>query len=209
MLLSAEIRWFWEGSCPEALEAWFETGSPPPGGGSERVDVYLRDRQPQAELGLKQRGTKPGVEVKGLIATLPAGDSPPPFAGPLELWCKWTSRSLDLGGHPILVTRKTRRLRRLDMARDPPEEIPLARDENPEDGRPLPDDGCNIELTRIGLEGGRSHWWTLAFEAFGSLDRVEGSLRRALAVMATRHPPPLGPARRLSYPAWLATLVAT
>src|SRR3982751_1191157 len=36
------------------------------GGGRPREDVYLRDDR-QAALGIKRRGGRPGVEVKGLV----------------------------------------------------------------------------------------------------------------------------------------------
>jgi hypothetical protein len=70
MQLSAEIRWFWQGAIPGSVEKWFHggLGSCHPGGGKPRLDEYLYE-QGQVELGLKKRGTKPGIEVKGLIAT--------------------------------------------------------------------------------------------------------------------------------------------
>src|SRR4030095_5243504 len=59
MLLSAEVRWFWEGRIPE-LTRWFGSGPFAPGGGEVRVDTYVGDPA-QLELGVKSRGNKPGL----------------------------------------------------------------------------------------------------------------------------------------------------
>jgi hypothetical protein len=48
-------------------------GTPPP-----RRDVYLYDPE-QTELGIKARGLKPGLEVKGLVALLPDDVPDGPF----------------------------------------------------------------------------------------------------------------------------------
>ncbi len=66
MLLSAEVRWFWEGRIPE-LTRWFGSGPFAPGGGEVRVDTYVVDPA-QLELGVKSRGNKPGLELKVLVS---------------------------------------------------------------------------------------------------------------------------------------------
>lgn len=71
MQVSDESRWFWSGSPTERLEEWFRGKHPdgiPAGGGKERRYDYLRDPD-QDELGIKRRGEKPGVEVKGLVSS--------------------------------------------------------------------------------------------------------------------------------------------
>ncbi len=68
MQLSSEIRLFWFNNKPEALERWFldqDIHRFSAGGGKRRTDVYLRDAS-QIELGIKTRGEKPRVEIKGV-----------------------------------------------------------------------------------------------------------------------------------------------
>jgi hypothetical protein len=212
MQVSAEIRWFWPDSCPEGLESWLKNGDPAPGGGLVRVDEYLHEAA-QHELGLKLRGNKPGVEVKGLVTRLPADQAPGIFAGTVEIWCKWTSAALNLSEDPRIITRKQRWLRKLDASGVSVEEVPLGADEMPLDGRPLPGDGCNLELTRIDVDGPAPIWWTLGFESFGAFDRIESNLRRSVQLMEARHPsgsrPAFAAGRLLSYPAWLSECIQT
>jgi len=83
-----------------------------------------------------------------------------------------------------------------------PVEIPMLKDDAPADRRPFPQQGCNIELTRIELEQDEV-WWTFGFEAFGDFNSVERNLRAALSLMAARSPPPFPAGEFMSYPAWL------
>jgi hypothetical protein len=184
MLLSAEIRLFWSDVKPADLEAWFLDASIH---GSlltnpeERTDIYLADPQ-QTELGVKARGEKPGVEVKGLIAT--PGDTLA-FASyeiPIELWSKWSSESLAFDPASGIELHKTRWLRRFDIASG---------------------QGCNVEWTIVRTRSGATHW-TLGFEAFGPLPAIQQTLRSTVRTMHHRNPPPAPGAVARSYPAWLA-----
>jgi hypothetical protein len=199
MIVSAEMRWFWPGECPDRFDAWFQAGLPPPGLGS-REDEYLYERG-QTELGIKRRGEQPGIEIKGLVAVLPPSRDPAPFAGAVEIWCKWPS-SATLGDPPTVKTKKKRWLRKFDMTGADPVEIPMLKDDAPADHRSFPHEGCNVELTRIELEP-EEVWWTLGFEAFGDFNSIERNLRAALSLMAERSPPPIAPGEFMSYPAWL------
>jgi hypothetical protein len=110
MQVSAEIRWFWHDASPPSLEDWFCKADGhycSAGGGGTRVDEYLRDAS-QVELGLKRRGSKKGVEVKGLVAVTWGGLAVGPFAGPVELWAKWTSEPLELNSASTVTTTKRR-----------------------------------------------------------------------------------------------------
>jgi hypothetical protein len=172
MQVSAEARWFWSASAPERLEEWF-CGKHPDGiaagGGKERRDDYLRDPN-QNELGIKRRGEKPGVEVKGLVSSGPTDLSLEPFVGPIEIWSKWTSEALRINPALTIVTRKLRWLRKFDTAHGSPREIEV--DEYEKIQEPLPQNGCNVELTHLTMPDDE-HWFTLGFEAFGSLADVE------------------------------------
>lgn len=199
--ISAESRWFWSQSTPDGLGDWFCRKDPhdfPAGGGKDRRDDYLRDPN-QSELGIKRRGGKPGIEVKGLVSRV-SGLSTEPFMGPVELWTKWTSGTVELDPASTIVTQKRRWVRKFDTSDGSPREIQVDEDEGIRE--PLPDRGCNVEFTKLTMPNGKL-WWTLGFEAFGTLNDVESSLRNVVAAMAMRDPPGLGRALPFSYPAFL------
>jgi hypothetical protein len=200
MLLSAEVRWFHRG--PSAFSDWFrDTGihAYPPGGGQRRTDRYLRDTA-QEELGIKRRGGRRGIEVKGLVAAR-SHLSEGPFVGRVELWTKWTSEALELPDVATVLTEKARWQRKFDTCAKTPVEVELDASENQVDGS-LPDRGCTVELTEVRVLG--DVWWTLGFESFGRLDTVEGDLRAVAALIAAeRRPPPLDGWMEGSYPRWL------
>jgi hypothetical protein len=199
--VSAESRWFWRLSAPNGWLDWFcqaDFHGFPAGGGKERRDNYLRDAN-QTELGIKLRGGKPGIEVKGLVSRVSGGLLTEPFIGPIELWTKWTSGALELNPASTIVTEKIRWIRKFDTQSGSPRELQVDEEEI---GEPFPDRGCNMDFTRLILPDGEL-WWTLGFEAFGKLDDLEDSLRNVVAATALRRPPGLGDAVSLSYPAFL------
>jgi hypothetical protein len=157
----------------------------------------------QVELGCKRRGGLSGVEVKGLVAVTWSGVAVEPFVGPIELWTKWTSAALELSTTATITIEKQRWLRTFDTSMPVPKEVPLDAEEQPLDKRPLPTLGGHVELTRVRLPQG-DMWWTLGFEAFGTLRTVENNLHAVATTLAARRPPPLGEGLRLSYPAWLS-----
>jgi hypothetical protein len=204
MQLSAEIRWFWRKVPPPQLERWFRNATEDTctaGGGELRQDDYLYDGS-QIELGLKRRGGKAGVEVKGLVAAAWGNLSANPFTGPIELWSKWTSEALELALDRTVPIEKVRWLRKFDTTKQAPEEIPLDSKEKPLGKRALPEIGCNVELTRITLRN-QEVWWTLGFESFGTLQTLGNDLCAVAATMAARQPPQFGTGLLASYPAWL------
>lgn len=208
--LSAEVRWFWQGSGPPRLKEWFTDASLhdcAAGGGGRRVDAYLSDPR-QVELGVKLRGNKKGVEVKGLVAVLAEGCHDSPFAGPIEIWGKWTSETLSLEGASLIRVRKRRWLRKFGSLGPELLEIALNIRELPIDGRHLPDDGCNVEYTEISVVGGLE-WATLGFEAFGTLDSVVASLRRTTEQLSLRQCPKLVAGWSASYPTWLQRITSS
>lgn len=204
MQISGEIRWFWSGGIPSAFEDWFRRGGGDflPGGPEKRVDEYLLDPN-QAELGLKKRGSKPGIEVKGLLQILQGAIRDFPFTGDIQLWSKWSSEILSVNGLVTLSTQKTRLIRKYDTGDEEPREVRLNQNGSPTDPqRRLPSEGCNVELTHISLDGAHE-WWTFGFEAFGSLGSVASNLTRTVGFVARRKPPMPAAGKELSYPAWL------
>jgi hypothetical protein len=209
MQLSAEVRLFWAGREPEALRSWFLGASVhtyAAGGGQERTDVYLADAN-QLELGIKQRGGKSGVEIKGLVALLPESASVGSYSIPIELWSKWSSQTWTFDQGSSIMLRKRRWLRKFDTSESGPIEIPLDLAERPLDGRPLPEIGCNVEWTALDTQNGESYW-TLGFESFGSLRDVEESLRSVIIVMNKRLLPTSIGGWAGSYPIWISKSLA-
>lgn len=203
MLLSAEVRWFWQGH-EASLHEWFTHTTPTPGGGETRVDTYLLDST-QTELGIKVRGSKPGLEIKALVSQrglLTLGS----LRAVAQIWTKVPSTALDLKGRPLVSTSKVRWIRKYDTCGSTIRQVPLGKDEQPLSGEKLPDDGCNVELTTVWLNDPTQVWTTLGFEAFGTLERIDASLTAALRHLGMQPFASVGPARDLSYPAWLASM---
>jgi hypothetical protein len=183
----------------------------PAGGGKDREDEYLFDRS-QPELGIKTRGDKKGVEIKGLVNTLPDPRSTSCFPGHFQIWCKWTSNLVSLQGLPTLLTRKTRWIRKYDAGLQWLQEIKLKEDELPVDpSLGLPAEGCNVELTKVAIVSPASEtvsWWSLGFEAFGSLQSIESNLTKTVAFLANQDSPMPPEGQQLSYPAWLGLAIS-
>jgi hypothetical protein len=212
MQVSAEIRWFWQSSPPSGLEDWFCKSNAhgfAAGGAAEiRTDRYLREAG-QTELGIKLRGgNNEGIEIKGLISSDVGVLSLDPFRGPVELWCKWTAKSLNLDSKPVLVTEKLRWLRKFDTAGASISEIQLDARERPLNGKPLPERGCNVEWTRVSLPEREESWWTFGFESFGTIRTVEDDLRAVASELLSRRPPQFFGGVIASYPVWLNSLVS-
>lgn len=212
MQVTAELRWFWN-SAHEELKNWFYEADAHDfvaGGGLVRVDSYLRDSG-QVELGLKHRGGKKGVEVKGLVCMAEECNASP-FSGAVEIWSKWTSDTLVLNMSETVTTEKRRWIRKFDTTGDSPIEIRLNEKEVPVDNNSLPVRGSSVELTEIRFLNDETKelipdsksWWTFSFESFGKLDSVETSLCKVAALMASRNPPAFDTSYRASYPSFLS-----
>lgn len=178
------------------------------GGGSEkgRIDDYFQDEH-QTELGVKNRGGGKGVELKSLVAVRRSELSIPPFVGPIEIWTKVSSEALKLDAGGLIRIHKRRWLRKFDTGTSPPAEVELDSEEKPTNGRKLPDDGCNVEFTAVTVGPTGDKWWTLGFEAFGDLWKIESSLKGVAGALARRVPPPLTNGWLASYPAWLTAVL--
>ena len=202
---SAEVRFFWMDGA-QRVEAWFQSGLIKAGGGptrEPRVDVYLLDPD-QPELGIKKRGTKPGVEVKGLVSIASEPIEMGQILASAELWTKWTTDSLNLDTFATIEISKTRWLRKFEIREGSLREIPLGENEMPLDPNdPLPIQGCNLEFTRISVAGEKSETLTLGLESFGCHGDVERNLRLTVDRLAFGGIPDLRSGKQLSYPGWI------
>jgi hypothetical protein len=101
-----------------------------------------------------------------------------------------------------LVTKKVRWIRRLDTSGPTVFEVCVGPDEAPLNGEWL-QEGCNLTLTEVQIDGVSGQWWTFCFEAFGDLESAPNNLQAAARhVRSMSFPPPNG--AFLSYPAWLS-----
>jgi hypothetical protein len=148
-----------------------------------------------------KRGSKAGVEVKGLIGTSRCPDRLS-LAPHYELWCKWTSNDFLLDGTNLLVTKKVRWARKLDTSRNSVFEVPLGTDEIPLNGEWV-QEGCNLTLTEVRIASVAGQWWTFCLEAFGSLESAPKNLQAATSYARSMSFPQANGAF-LSYPAWLS-----
>ncbi len=195
MLVSAELRWFWQRTCPPEVLNWFNGGMPPGGGQQERRDRYFKNKG-NHEIGMKLRGetlSKAPVEIKGLVE-VSTGHS---VGYPVELWCKWPGP--EVVGAEFVSLDKLRWLKMFDVSSGEVREIQLGADEQPLDSVSLPELGCNVELTRVRVVGMDSEWWTLGFEAFGGVT----SAPEALELVFSANSPPTAGGSLLSYPKWI------
>jgi hypothetical protein len=143
----------------------------------------------------------PSLSKLPLVAKLPNLITDGPFRADGELWTKWTSNELELAPAQMVLTTKTRWLRKFDTTGSSAREIEVGPDEEPLHD-PRPSAGCNVELTQIGIR--RENVWTFGFEAFGGLTAVSQQLSAVASLLADRNPPSMGAVVLASYPAWLS-----
>ena len=187
MLPTAEVRWFYKGDIPETTLQRFRGGELPQDKGAVEVrkDLYLN--LPGVDsLGIKLRGTSirreknaDQLEIKrrqlegGVVTFIPG------VTGRLERWSKWVfhgepsglqlSTILTAKDEAWVSVGKVRYMRKYRVTGDKSVlAVPL---------NDWPDNGCNVELTKVIAPGGQV-WWTLGLEAFGEADiTIEDNLR--------------------------------
>jgi hypothetical protein len=192
---TAEVRWFFRGSPPAAVAAWFDASAAQPP--QTRSDTYLVLPGTDA-LGVKIRGGTGNLDFK--LRPRPPEPLVLPAAGPgdLERWQRWSlprpalSRLLPRLGLPKGRWRTVRKERRLVT-------LPY---------KGGSEAGCRVELTALEVDGSR--WSTVGFESYGPEPDLEPALRsaaeRLFASIAGDLPGGLGADRSCGYPGWLATL---
>ena len=202
MFATDEVRWFFTGTMPESVTAWFgaqvcaaqvcTVPAQPP-----RTDFYLQ-LDGNDSLGIKLREGR--IEVKqreneGALVQL--GER---SVGRIESWRKWP---FELANAEHSVTEqwmgvwKSRRWCLFEVA-DNGRIIPAAT-------TTILEKGCACELTEVRLIHSSEQWWSLGFEAFGG----SAAARRVRLLEAARwflkqgESPPLSGESSYSYPKWL------
>lgn len=212
MALSAEIRWFKKDAIPDGWKDWFcsknQSFQHPANAEKPRLDEYLLDKAID-DLGIKHRGGKAGVEIKGLLKDLGQPMKEGPWEGDIEVWSKWPSNTLLLQQCPTLKMIKQRWLRKYEDKDNSLQEFLIPAD--PKNCR-FPARGCNVELTEITLcNKENASWWTFSFESFDdntkSIDTLFSTLRAAVKLVAGMGVPSnFEKSELMSYAAWLKTL---
>jgi hypothetical protein len=169
----------------------------------QRTDEYLLFPDSD-KTGVKQRQGR--LEVKALV-TGPRAYSLPSHrvTGRMDQWVKWSFASSDIEKFEAELSQagpwrkviKDRYLQKYSF--DSGRMVAVSPEQRP-------NFGCNIELTKIGVNANESDWLTVGFEAFGPSGRVIAMLDEAIEHFFTAHgnaPVLLDGRDSISYPTWL------
>ncbi|MER8688001.1 hypothetical protein [Mesorhizobium sp. M1136] len=200
---SAEIRWFHPGPIPEKFSEWF------------KQQPFVKDEDPRTDIYLVLPGSKTvGVKLREGLFEIKAEREPPrkvaftkDVAGYTDAWIKFSldnpvvaalETAIISSGAPLLRIGKRRSLQRYSFDKGAPEPV--------RSKKPLPKQGCLFELTSLIV--GKQKFWTLGFEAFGTIDRQKAYVAQtAEHVFAVEGcPSPLRLGASFSYPVWLRSL---
>lgn len=203
LLTTVEVRWFFNGSAPAEMHAWFDQQAAAVTSEPRRVDYYLSVRDTDA-LGIKFREGR--IEVKQRAHSSCRVDFGHDQVGAVERWRKW--------GFPLAAVESGTRLEELDgwvaVAKrrrlcdyrvDAAGRIALLEAPDP----PIPT--CSVELTDVSACGQAA--WTLAFEAAGPSEMLAPTLSRvARYVLTTCSGCALRFEHSFGYPQWLRLIHA-
>jgi len=191
---SLEVRWFGDGSPPDAVREWL-TGLGTTDA-STRTDLYLAPPAPSFNLKLRDEGDG-FVEVKRRLGPPVSRTFTDVVAGHVEQWYKWSFplkgrtglREHDPTGLWIPV-EKTRLLQVVDG-----DEGPLA---------DRPDDlTAHVELTEVTAPAG--HAWTVGAEVAGPVTDLEPTFAAlSTELFGSAFPATFTEGRSFGYAAWLA-----
>jgi len=204
MKSSAEVRWFYKQELPLGVKDWF-CGSRLCKEEAARTDHYLV-LPGSNEVGVKVRDGRK-LEIKArtrmpLSLSLATGAS----VGRQDEWVKWSHEDSYVAGRLAALegsspewvqVAKQRWLRefRVDDAGQVEET----------DAESKFDSGCKVELSEVKVRD--SHWWTLAFESFGEVNRTTYLEQVALHFLKMLpHGVALTERDSMAYPEWLSRL---
>jgi hypothetical protein len=203
---SAELRWFVRSSGDNWQRAhdWFAPADPAlQHREPERTDAYLQ-LPASITVGVKQRQGRFEIKTQTVAPRLfepgTAG-----ISGHLDEWVKWSFASRDpaalevelLQAGPWRTVIKDRHLQKYAEADGTI---------SPASPADRPDQGCNVELTRLAFSPGQWDWFTIGFEAFGPPARVSSILTASAERFFAQHagvPLALQAADSLGYPEFL------
>nr|MBI3613938.1 hypothetical protein [Nitrospirota bacterium] len=156
-----------------------------------------------APLGLNIKLREGRLEVKSLVGAPGLRTFATDIAGNVELWEKRIGGDAAVeefenlrsrAPHLWIAVGKERTLRTFSLEGASIQEIAA--------GKVFLANGCNVELTKIAVEG--AAYWSFGFEAFGHPSRVEDHVYRiAEHIFADSPPATFSAANSHSYPEWL------
>ncbi|MBL6447392.1 hypothetical protein JMN32_13820 [Fulvivirga sp. 29W222] len=160
MLSSTEVRWFFEGALPKAMSDWFNFFEP--FFQAPRTDYYLSNTD-QARMGIKLREGQ--IQIKCLTAEM-GEEYYANATGKVARYEKWNFPVVSNEEWGTLVARpevwlpvkKERKMLRFTLGGGFPDRV---------DKDEIVENGCEVELSEIEIID--KTFWSLAFEAFGSL----------------------------------------
>ncbi len=200
MFPTVETRWFYPGSIPTDVLAWYHYGERAPEAQPTRIDYYLRLTN-HADLGIKLREGR--IEIKQRVEQYGVEHLHEHVYALVEGWRKWSFGVSDIGSglgelsgpRPAWIAiRKARRLRRYCVTE--------AGAVTAVAGAEIVVAGCNIELAELTIHG--EPWWSLAFETFGPEETLHATFMRvARHVLRDDTVPPLDVDHSYSYAHWI------
>jgi hypothetical protein len=203
MYPTLEVRWFYRGTIPEEVRAWFAASEPAPTHEPPRVDHYLYLQKSNAQ-GIKLREGR--IEIKQRLHQYGSVRFYRGVTGVIEHWRKWSLPlvTTEDGLAEFLVPRSSwigvRKERTLRGYRCDGEGQVRA--------IPITDtgSGCHMELAKVQADD--RMWWTLAFEAYGAEPSLRGSLASTISYIfeGDGAPCPLDAKDSFGYARWLALL---
>lgn len=185
-VVTLEVRWFFPGVVPVAVQTWFDS-IPAPSLHEVRQDIYDLEAARQ-RVGLKRRYPARTLDCKMMMSAQEGADLGFGIVGDLENWVKITQPLLDDpdGLGEVAISKKTQAKRRyLDTGT-----------------------GCEAEMAEIRM--GSIAAWTLCLETFGDAllrtDAMEHGLEAVFGVSGSPRGVELGPSTSSSYPQWISAM---
>lgn len=204
MFTSIEMRWFYPGAVPSAVQEWWSGDSlgKPSDAAEEREDLYLYTTPMCEYLNMKLRQGR--IEVKWRKAELGLLQFGDRCQGKLEKWVKWMCEdsasdritpAAVSSEDPWIAVQKKRSQRLYKLSHDTP--LTLTPIDEPTDG------SCSVEVTTLHLQD--SQWWSLAFDVFGEYVSIQAKIQPAIAFIFKNFPDiELNLDRSFGYPKWLS-----
>ena len=200
MYPTAEVRWFYWGTSPQAVLERLARGIGLPEPQTPRRDHYLH-LPGISSLGIKLREGR--IEIKRRTQQRGNARFAENVVGIVEHWRKWsfpissTQASADAWLTPAtawIPVDKARRLRRYGLAADGTlSQVSLAR---------MPQGGCEFELSEV--RAGGDTWWSVCLEAFGQEKGLEDSLYAVATLYLARDwPVAMEEEQSCGFPDWI------
>jgi hypothetical protein len=211
VLQTVETRWFGPGSVPDDILNWFESLPGKAEDQPARRDFYL---QSILDDGLSVKLREGGLEVKQRREGFGQIHFSSSVSGLVERWIKWRfplddssspAQSIVTGDSSWIAVAKLRRLKHYEVNETgsaPTMPLPTGAAGRSKDA-PL---AFHLELAQVWA--GKSHWWTVGYEAGNAGENLLELLRAAAEPQFRENAPgQLTGRNSFGYPRWLVGLL--